>query len=256
MALQSRADLQNQVIGWPRLGCGSFGGGTVVRFPEFGGYPGNVGLDAVVIWITGLSGAGKTSLCDALGRMLKPCLPQLVRIDGDAVRQLFGDALEHTEADRKVQIGRIQRLAKMLSEQGLVVLVAALYCHPDLLAWNRTNLTDYFEVYLDAPLDLVERRDNKGLYAGAAAGEEISRRLGEHRCRIVELPKKDANDCLKAGHDDLREFFDRAKTRDPEELRPASDYFDRVLKDFYPSEGTEPGCSLPWNKATTIGYGH
>ena len=124
----------------------------------------------MVIWITGLSGAGKTSLCNALSRMLKPRLPQLVLIDGDAVRHLFGDALGFTEADRKEQIGRIQRLAKMLSDQGLVVLVAALYCHPDLLAWNRANLVDYFEVYLDAPFDLVERRDSKGLYAGAAAG--------------------------------------------------------------------------------------
>ncbi len=124
----------------------------------------------MVIWITGLSGSGKTSLCDALSRMLKPRLPQLVLVDGDAVRRLFGDTLGHSEADRKVQIGRIQGLAKMLSEQGLVVLVAALYSHPDLLAWNRANLADYFEVYLDAPFELVERRDSKGLYAGAAAG--------------------------------------------------------------------------------------
>jgi adenylylsulfate kinase-like enzyme len=58
----------------------------------------------------------------------------------------------------------------MLSEQRLVVLVAALYSHPDLLAWNRANLVDYFEVYLDAPLDLVTQRDSKGLYAGAASG--------------------------------------------------------------------------------------
>ncbi len=124
----------------------------------------------MVIWITGLSGAGKTSLCDALSRKLKPRLPQLASIDGDAVRQLFGDVLGHSEANRKEQIGRIQRLAKMLSDQGLIVLAAALYSHPDLLAWNRANLPEYFEVYLDASFDLVARRDSKGLYAGAAAG--------------------------------------------------------------------------------------
>ena len=124
----------------------------------------------MVIWITGISGAGKTSLCNALSRRLKPRLPQLALIDGDAVRQVFGDTLGYSETNRMEQIGRVQRLAKMLSNQGLVVLVAALYSHPDLLAWNRANLADYFEVYLDASLDLVTQRDSKGLYAGAAAG--------------------------------------------------------------------------------------
>lgn len=125
----------------------------------------------MVIWITGLSGAGKTTLCDALAALLKPRFPGLVTIDGDAVRDVFNDGLGHREADRMVQIRRIQRLAAWLDGQGLVALVAALYAHPDLLAWNRANFADYLEVYLHADLAFLRRIDPKGLYGKAESGE-------------------------------------------------------------------------------------
>lgn len=125
----------------------------------------------MIIWITGISGAGKTTLCDALARLVKPRLPELVVIDGDVVREIFGGALGYSEPERVQQIRRIQHLARELDRQGLVVLVAALYARADLLAWNRQNFQDYFEVYLDATLGLVQKRDAKGLYRKAAAGE-------------------------------------------------------------------------------------
>jgi len=124
----------------------------------------------LVVWITGLSGAGKTTLCVALRDLLKPRLPELVILDGDIVRAAFGHNLSYTEADRIVQVHRLQAMAKVLAEQGLVVIVAVLYGNPDLLAWNRANLPDYFEVYLKASLDTVTARDSKLLYAGARAG--------------------------------------------------------------------------------------
>lgn len=124
----------------------------------------------MVIWITGLSGAGKSSLCEALRARLKPRLPELVILDGDAIRRLYGDALGFSEEERKTQIQRLQGWARMLSDQGLLVLVAALYAHDDLLAWNRENFDAYFEIYLDAPLALVRARDAKGLYAEAERG--------------------------------------------------------------------------------------
>jgi adenylylsulfate kinase len=123
-----------------------------------------------VIWITGLSGAGKTTLCRALWQALKPECPQLVCLDGDAVRAAFGHDLGYREADRRTQIQRMQRLAQLLADQGLVVLVAALYAHPELLAWNRKNLRAYFEIYLKASTDTLRRRDAKGLYREATAG--------------------------------------------------------------------------------------
>ena len=75
----------------------------------------------MVIWLTGLSGSGKTTLCNSLWDLLKPDLPQLVLLDGDAIRSALGERLGYKEPDRVVQITRIQNLAKMLSDQGLVV---------------------------------------------------------------------------------------------------------------------------------------
>lgn len=122
----------------------------------------------MVIWVTGLSGAGKTTLCRAMEAILRPRLPGLVMVDGDAVRALFGHDLDYSEASRVRQIKRLQALAQFLSDQGLAVIVAALYASPELLRWNRDNLQPYFEVYVQAPLDLVRGRDSKGLYGGDA----------------------------------------------------------------------------------------
>ncbi len=124
-----------------------------------------------VVWVTGLSGAGKTTICDALAAQLGDSVPELVRLDGDVVRDVFGDGLGHKVEDRVQQIGRMQRLAKAMADQGKLVLVAALYSDEELLSWNRAHLPHYFEVYVDASLALVAARDPKGLYRRARAGE-------------------------------------------------------------------------------------
>lgn len=127
----------------------------------------------MVIWVTGLSGSGKTTLCAAIYGLLKPGMSHLVKLDGDEIRAAFGDDLSHAEMDRVRQIKRIQRIAAMLSAQGLVVLVAALYSHPELLAWNRANLPGYFEIYVKADLGFLSSRDPKGLYGQVRRGEVI-----------------------------------------------------------------------------------
>jgi len=125
----------------------------------------------MVIWITGVSAAGKTTICNSIRDLVKPKLPELVILDGDVVRAAFGHNLSHSEADRVIQVKRLQSMSKVLSEQGLVVLVGVLYAHPGLLTWNRENFREYFEIYLKVSLDTVRRRDPKGLYAKAAAGK-------------------------------------------------------------------------------------
>lgn len=125
----------------------------------------------MVIWLTGLSGAGKTTICQVLYRRLKPSMPELVLLDGDAIRESLSTDLGFSESDRVRQISRVQRLARLLSSQDLVVLVAVVYANPELLKWNRDNIADYVEVLVDAPLDLVRARDPKGLYGRAMRGE-------------------------------------------------------------------------------------
>jgi len=128
-------------------------------------------VSPMVLWSTGLSGAGKTTLAIALRDILKPRFPQTILIDGDTIREAFGASLGYAESDRVIQITRIQRLAKILADQGLIVIVAALYSHPYLLQWNRQNLAGYFEIYLEASQDLLHRRDQKKLYSMAKKGE-------------------------------------------------------------------------------------
>ncbi|RUQ96565.1 bifunctional DNA primase/helicase [Legionella septentrionalis] len=87
---------------------------------------------------------------------------------------------------------------------------------------------------------------------GYIATKELIERLGRHRCRVVKLPLKDANECLQAGvaEEAIKKCFDLAKTLDPDELKPASQFVGQVIDEFYPKPGTFIGYSSPWEKAT------
>jgi len=124
------------------------------------------GGTGTVVWVTGLSGAGKTTVSHALRARLRREGETAVCLDGDVIRAAMGDGLGYRENDRRVQISRLQALARYLSAQDLTVIVAALYSHAELLDWNRRNFPRYVEVYLRASLDALRRRDAKGLYAG------------------------------------------------------------------------------------------
>ena len=155
----------------------------------------------MVVWITGISGAGKTTLSDAIARKFKPLIPELVQIDGDEIRALFGANLSFEESGRFEQIRRIQRLAHMLDQQGIFVLVAALYGHPDLFAWNRENFSDYFEIYIEAPLELVQQRDPKSLYHKASIGEMPNVVGIDVPWHAPENPQLRINACLEENPD-------------------------------------------------------
>lgn len=125
----------------------------------------------MVVWIIGLSGAGKTTLAGKVVEELRNSVSNVVLIDGDEIREVFGNDLGHTLADRRRNADRICRLGKFLEDQGIHVVCAILSLFPESREWNRNNLRKYFEVFVDTPLDDLKQRDPKGLYARFEKGE-------------------------------------------------------------------------------------
>lgn len=125
----------------------------------------------MVIWIIGLSGAGKTTLAEAIVTRARATHGAVVLLDGDVIRDTFGNDLGHTLDDRRRNAERMMRLCRWLDDQGIQVVCAILSLFPEHREWMRENVSEYHEVYIDAPLDQVQARDVKGLYARYAAGQ-------------------------------------------------------------------------------------
>ena len=124
----------------------------------------------MVIWFIGLSGSGKSTVSRHLYETLNPEIPNLVWIDGDVVREVFGNDVDHTVEGRRKNAERISRLCKMLSDQGIHVIAAVLSIFPDWQDWNRRHLADYAQIYIKVPMNVLKRRHKKNLYGSAEAG--------------------------------------------------------------------------------------
>jgi adenylylsulfate kinase-like enzyme len=124
----------------------------------------------MILWFIGMSGSGKSTLAEALYGRLKPRIPNLVYLDGDAFRDIFRNDVDHTVDGRRKNAERISHFCRVLDDQNIHVIAAVLSIFPEWQRWNRETFTEYREVFLDVPLDELERRDTKGLYSGAREG--------------------------------------------------------------------------------------
>lgn len=124
-----------------------------------------------VLWFTGLSGAGKTTLAKALETELMSRGVRVERLDGDTVRQSLTRDLGFSKEDRDKNIERVTFVAKLLSRNQVVVLASFISPYRETRAMIRRETTNYIEVFVDAPLEVCEARDTKGLYAKARQGE-------------------------------------------------------------------------------------
>jgi len=127
----------------------------------------------MVIWIIGLSGSGKTTLAGQVVKRIRQLNGKVVLLDGDLIRTLFGNDVDHTIEGRRRNAERLSVLSKFLADQGIHVVAAVLSIFPEWRRWNRENISNYTEVYIKASMQTLLRRDIKNLYARAARGEIV-----------------------------------------------------------------------------------
>ena len=127
----------------------------------------------VVVWFTGLSGSGKSTIANEVEKRLHMMNRHTMLLDGDNVRHGLNRDLGFTEADRVENIRRIGEVAKLMTDAGLIVLTAFISPFRAERDMVRNMLPDgeFIEIYVDTPLDVAEARDVKGLYKKARAGE-------------------------------------------------------------------------------------
>jgi adenylylsulfate kinase len=125
----------------------------------------------MVIWLIGMSGSGKTTLGRRLYDHYKKSHQNMVFLDGDILREIWGDDLGHSIEARRINAHRISHMSQLLDNQGIHVVAAVLSIFPEWQNWNRENLSRYYEIFLDVPMEVLEKRDTKGLYSKARRGK-------------------------------------------------------------------------------------
>ncbi|MGE0742494.1 MAG: sulfate adenylyltransferase subunit CysN [Hyphomonadaceae bacterium] len=131
------------------------------------------GQKPAVLWFTGLSGAGKSTIANMVDRRLHSLGRHTVLLDGDNVRHGLNRDLGFTDADRVENIRRVAEVAKLMADAGLIVLVSFIspFRAERQMARDLMNEGEFFEVFVDTPLAEAEKRDVKGLYKKARSGQ-------------------------------------------------------------------------------------
>lgn len=127
--------------------------------------------DGFTLWLTGLSGAGKTTIAVELEKRLKATGTRVERLDGDTVREGLTRDLGFSKEDRDKNIERVTFVAKLLSRNGVGVILSFISPYREARDKARAETTNFIEVFVNAPLQTCIDRDVKGMYAKAIKGE-------------------------------------------------------------------------------------
>lgn len=161
----------------------------------------------MVIWIIGLSGSGKTTLSEQVVAQARERGRKVVLLDGDRVREFFGNDLGHGLVDRRQNADRFCRLCGFLDEQGIDVVCAIQSLFSESRNWCRVNFSSYYEVFIDAPLEQLMERDSKGIYGRYQRGE-----IRDVAGLDLDFPRPDTADLVIVNSGSQQALLDHAAT--------------------------------------------
>ena len=158
-----------------------------------------------VYWITGLSNSGKTTIGTALYYRIKKKKNDVVILDGDLMKEIASgtDNAKFEDNDRRIRAKRYSQMAKLLSDQGIWVIVCAIAMYDEVREWNRKNVKGYIEIFLNTPYEVLKRRDKKGLF---------------NENRTYEFPKNPDLVFLNDGLESVKNIVDRIVEIEPKSL--------------------------------------
>jgi len=176
-----------------------------------------------VIWITGLSGVGKSSIAAQLAKSMGAEGVHPVVLDGDGLRSVLGrEGDGYDSPSRRRLAGIYSRLCRLLASQGHVVICATIALFHEVHLWNRAHLPGYFEVFVAVPLEELRRRDTKGVYDRArrdAVGLAVS---AEYPLRPDLTIANHGSMTPEAAADEILRGWSREERRSEADVRPGA----------------------------------
>lgn len=126
---------------------------------------------AKLIWITGLSGSGKSTIGKEVYEELKKLNNSTVLLDGDSFRDILGNDLGHTPKDRFENAKRISKMCSFLVNQNITVVCATMSLYKEIHELNKKTIKNYYEIFIECDMEELIKRDQKGLYSSAIKGD-------------------------------------------------------------------------------------
>lgn len=130
----------------------------------------DINMEGILYWITGLSGAGKTTIGNRLYYEIKKHNKNVVILDGDILKKIVDEQPNYGVDDRRKRAIKYAQLCKTLTDQGLIVICCTIAMFDEVREWNRRNNRGYVEVFIKAPLKTLKQRDQRGMYSKYTKG--------------------------------------------------------------------------------------
>lgn len=129
------------------------------------------GITAKLIWITGLSGAGKTTIAKEVYAQIKKDNQATVFLDGDHFREITGNSVGHSREQRFLVAMQIARMCKYLVNQNINVVCSTISLFNEVHQFNREQVKNYYEIFIHCSMEELIKRDQKGIYSKSIKGE-------------------------------------------------------------------------------------